>query len=72
MPTPVSVSLGRDLKRLLETDRIGGAMQSPEDRLRYILETGEPTFRSLEMAPRNRFSACVRPLGKQAIESTPQ
>lgn len=42
--TPLSVSLGRDLKRLLATDRSQAAMKSPEDRLRYILEIGEPTY----------------------------
>ena len=42
--TPLSVSLGRDLKRLLATDRSQAAMKSPEERLRYILEIGEPTY----------------------------
>lgn len=65
--TPLSVSLGRDLKRLLATDRSQAAMKSPEDRLRYILEIGEPTYQTVDQAPRNTFSASVRPLGSHAL-----
>ena len=65
--TPLSVSLGRDLKRLLSTDRNHAAMKSPEERLRYIIEIGEPTYQTIDHAPRNSFSGCVRPLGKHAL-----
>ncbi|HMS93432.1 MAG TPA: hypothetical protein PKD28_03525 [Candidatus Saccharibacteria bacterium] len=65
--TPLSVSLGRDLKRLLATDRSQAAMKSPEERLRYILEIGEPTYQTIDYAPRNSFSGCVRPMGQQAL-----
>lgn len=64
--TPLSVSLGRDLKRLIATDRSQAAMKSPEERLRYIVEIGEPTYQTIDQAPRNSFSGCARPMGKQA------
>lgn len=69
VPTPLSVSLGRDLKRLLATDRQQAAMKSPEERLRYVLEIGEPTYQTIDQAPRNSFSGCVRSLGEQAIHT---
>lgn len=65
--TPLSTSLGRDLKRLLATDRNQAAMKSPEERLRYILEIGEPTYETVDRAPRNSFSGCVRPMGRSAL-----
>ena len=67
--TPLSVSLGRDLKRLLSTDRNHAAMKSPEERLRYIIEIGEPTYQTIDHAPRNSFSGCARPLGQRALTS---
>lgn len=65
--SPLSASLGRDLKRLLATDRSQAAMKSPEEHLRYALEIGEPTYQTIDQAPRNSFSGCVQPLGKQAL-----
>lgn len=58
--TPLSVALGRDLQRLLATDRQQAAMKSPEERLRYIMEIGEPTYQTVDRGPRNSFSGCVR------------
>ncbi|OYX53856.1 hypothetical protein B7Y92_01425 [Candidatus Saccharibacteria bacterium 32-50-13] len=66
--TPLSVSLGRDLKRLLATNRNQAAMKSPEERLRYIVEIGEPTYQTIDHAPRNSFSGCARPMGGQALK----
>jgi len=66
--TPLSVSLGRDLKRLLATNRNQAAMKSPEERLRYIVEIGEPTYQTVDHAPRNSFSGCARPMGGQALK----
>lgn len=60
VPTPFATSLGRDLARLVETDRQQAAMKSPEARLRYMVEIGEPTYRQLPSARRNVFSANVR------------
>lgn len=65
--TPVSVALGRDLTRLMTTDRPSGSIATPESRLKYIIEIGEPTYQTIETAPRNVFSGCIRPLGKQAL-----
>ena len=65
--TPVSVALGRDLTRLMTTDRPSGSIANPEARLKYIIEIGEPTYQTIESAPRNVFSASVRPLGRQAL-----
>jgi uridine kinase len=65
--TPLATSLGRDIKRLLTTDRQNDSIRSPEDRLRYIIETGEPTYQSIEHPRRNSFSASVRPLGAVAL-----
>lgn len=67
VPTPLSISLGRDLKRLLATNRQQAAMKSPEERLRYILEIGEPTYQTVDQVHRNSFSGCARPLGQQAL-----
>ncbi len=63
VPTPLAVSLGRDLKRLIDTDRQKAAMKSPEERLRYIIECGEPTYQTIEHAPRNVFSESARRIG---------
>lgn len=68
--TPLSVSLGRDLKRLIATDRQQAAMKSPEERLRYVLEIGEPTYETVTRAPRNVFSASSRRLGQQVLRAS--
>ncbi len=66
--TPLSVSLGRDLKRLLTSSRKESAsMSTPEERLRYMLEVGEPTYRTIERKQRNIFPETVRPLGRHAL-----
>ncbi|MFZ1301717.1 MAG: CYTH domain-containing protein [Candidatus Microsaccharimonas sp.] len=71
--TPVSTALGRDLKRLMTTDRPSDSIATPEARLRYIIEIGEPTYLTIEPAKRNVFSASVRPLvGKGALKATIQ
>lgn len=75
--TPLATSLGRDIKRLLATDRPNDSIRSPEDRLRYIIETGEPTYQNIEHPRRNSFSASVRPLGvvalhKQSVSEDPR
>jgi uridine kinase len=66
--TPVSVALGRDLTRLMTTDRPSGSIANPESRLKYIIEIGEPTYQTIEKARRNVFSACTRPLGNEALK----
>ena len=65
--TPVSTALGRDLTRLMTTDRPSDSIANPESRLKYIIEIGEPTYQQIETAPRNVFSASVRPLGQTAL-----
>lgn len=65
--TPLATSIGRDIKRLLVTDRPNDSIRSPEDRLRYVIETGEPTYQNIEHPRRNSFSASVRPLGSAAL-----
>lgn len=70
--TPLSVSLGRDIKRLIDTDRSQAAMKSPEERLRYILEIGELTYREqVDQEPKNKpFSGCSRStIGATALSS---
>lgn len=70
--TPVSTALGRDLTRLMTTNRPSDSIASPEARLKYIIEVGEPTYRTIETSPRNTFSGCIRPLGKEALQSAIQ
>jgi len=68
--TPVSTALGRDLTRLMTTNRPSDSIANPESRLKYIIEIGEPTYQTIDTAPRNVFSSCARPLGKEALSST--
>jgi len=70
--TPVSVALGRDLTRLMTTNRPSDSIANPESRLKYIIEIGEPTYQTIESAPRNVFASCIRPLGKEALQTTTQ
>jgi len=65
--TPVSTALGRDLTRLMTTNRPSDSIANPESRLKYIIEIGEPTYQEIQTAPRNVFSACIRPLGQEAL-----
>lgn len=67
IPTTFATSLGRDIGRLLQKDRSNESIGTPEDRLKYMLEVGEPTYRTFERPRRNRFSSSVRPLGSTAI-----
>lgn len=69
VPTTLATSLGRDISRLLHNDRPNESIGTPEDRLNYILETGEPTFRTFEHPRRNRFSASTRSLGTKAVSN---
>ena len=70
--TPVSTALGRDLTRLMTTDRPSDSISTPEARLKYIIEIGEPTYQTIETSPRNVFSGCARSLGKEALGATTQ
>lgn len=72
VPTSLAVSLGRDLKRLIDTDRQKAAMKSPTDRLKYIIECGEPTYQTIEHAPRNVFSESARRVGAIACREIQQ
>ena len=67
--TPVSTALGRDLTRLMTTNRPSDSIADPESRLKYIIEIGEPTYQTIETAPRNVFSSSARPLAKVALAS---
>ena len=68
IPTTLATSLGRDIGRLLENSRPNDSIGTPSDRLKYMLETGEPTYRAFERPRRNAFSASVRPLGSIALK----
>lgn len=66
VPTPLATSLGRDITRLIKSGRAHEGMRLPEERLRYMVEVGEPAYRKIDRA-RNIFSGCVRPLGGAAL-----
>lgn len=68
--TPLSTSLGRDLTRLMTTNRPSGSIATPESRLQYILEIGEPTYANIKGVERNVFSASARPMASKALSST--
>ena len=62
VPTPVATTVGRDLMRLMHSDRPNASIGSPEARLRYQLETAIPTYRAQPRPTRNSWSASVRPI----------
>lgn len=55
MPVSPATSIGRDLRRLVIEGRANGVFGSPEERLRYQLETALPTFIETREHPRNRL-----------------
>jgi uridine kinase len=69
VPTPVATTIGRDLLRLVHSDRPNNSISSPEARLRYQLETAVPTYEAQERPRRNTWSASVRPIGRVALRA---
>lgn len=66
VPTPVATTIGRDLLRLVHSDRPNNSIGSPEARLRYQLEIAVPTYQAQERPKRNVWSASVRSIGRGA------
>ena len=69
VPTPIATTVGRDLLRLMHSDRPNNSISSPEARLRYQLETAIPTYQSQERPRRNAWSGSVRPIGEVALRA---
>jgi uridine kinase len=69
VPTPVATTIGRDLLRLMHSDRPNNSIGSPEARLQYQLETAVPTYQAQERPVRNVWSASVRPIGQAALRA---
>lgn len=67
VPTPLATTVGRDLLRLVHSDRPNASIANPEARLRYQLETAIPTFEAQDRPRRNVWSASVRPIGQVAL-----
>lgn len=65
--TPLATTVGRDLVRLMQSDRPNTSIATPEARLRYQLETAIPTYQSQERPLRNTWAASVRPIGQVAL-----
>ncbi len=55
MPVSPATSIGRDLRRLVIEGRANGVFGSPEQRLRYQLETALPTYAETREHPKNRL-----------------
>ena len=66
VPTPVATTVGRDILRLIHSDRPNNSIASPEERLRYQLETAIPTYEAQQRPTRNTWSASVRSIGRVA------
>lgn len=61
LSTPLATALGRDIVKRFRAHRRGNAsIDSPEARLRYMLEVGERSYVDIPTPPRNVFSASVR------------
>jgi uridine kinase len=69
VPTPIATTVGRDLLRLMHSDRPNNSIGSPEARLRYQLETAIPTYQAQERPRRNTWSGSVRPIGQVALRA---
>ena len=69
VPTPIATTVGRDLLRLMHSDRPNNSISSPEARLRYQLETAIPTYEAQERPRRNTWSGSVRPIGQVALRA---
>lgn len=54
VPASPAVSIGRDVRRLVVENRANGVFGSPEERLRYQIETAYPTYLETRQNPRNR------------------
>ncbi len=66
VPTPIATTVARDLLRLVSSDRANSSITTPEERLRYQLETAIPTYQAQERPRRNSWSGSVRTIGKVA------
>jgi uridine kinase len=69
VPTPIATTVGRDLLRLMHSDRPNNSIGNPEARLRYQLETAIPTYEAQERPRRNTWSGSVRPIGQVALRA---
>lgn len=60
--TPLATSIGHDLERFRRSERANGSIRSPEERLRYQLESAEPAFQAIERVgtPQDRMSRLGR------------
>ena len=54
--TPLATSIARDIERLRTSDRPNGSIRSPEERLRYQLESAEPAFQAIERVGKPQLS----------------
>lgn len=66
VPTPIATTIGRDILRLVHSDRPNTSIASPEERLRYQLEIAIPTYEAQQRPTRNAWSASVRSIGRAA------
>jgi len=67
VPCGVATSVGRDVRRLILAGRANASIGSPEQRLRYQLETALPSYQEQQQPTRNSFSASTRPLAERAF-----
>jgi len=67
VPTGIATSIGRDVRRLVLENRANGSIRTPEERLRYQLETALPTYLEQQRPRQNNFAAYCRPLGSRAF-----
>lgn len=66
VPTPLATTVARDLLRLVSSERANSSIATPEDRLRYQLETAIPTYHAQARPHRNSWSSSARSIGKVA------
>lgn len=59
--TPLATCIGRDMERIRQDSRGNGGIGDQLDRLKYIIETAEPTYKLQDRKIRNQFSASTRP-----------
>lgn len=60
--TPLATCLSRDMARIRQDTRGNGGIGDQLDRMRYIIEVAEPTYRHQERHMRTPFSASTRPV----------
>lgn len=67
LPTTISTSVGRDVRRLIIENRANRAFPTAESRLKYQLEVAVPLYLSQERPKRNSFNASCRPMAARAF-----